>query len=328
MERPILLSAIVLLLALPVAGQSDSVEVEHAVPARLAPRSLLLDAASAGERLIVVGERGHVLLSDDAAASWRQVDVPTRAMLTGVFFHDDRLGWAVGHDAVILRTQDGGESWERVHYAPEEERPLLDVWFRDPRNGFAIGAYGFLLSTADGGESWTSQMIGAPPEEDDEFALGDDLHLNHVARSAAGRLYIAAEAGTVYRSDDDGESWLSLPSPYEGSFFGTLPLEGDSLLLFGLRGHLYRSEDAGQSWRELDSHTEAMLTGGLVLDDGTVLLAGLAGTLLVSRDGGREFELQEQADRQGLSALLQASDGGLVLVGEFGVTKLEFSVQG
>ncbi|NIN72690.1 MAG: sialidase, partial [Gemmatimonadetes bacterium] len=49
--------------------------------------------------------------------------------------------------------------------------------------------------------------------------------------------------------------WTTLPSPYEGSFFGTLPLEGDSLLLFGLRGHLFRSDDAGESWEEIPTGT-------------------------------------------------------------------------
>ena len=62
-----------------------------------------------------------------------------------------------------------------------------------------------------------------------EIMEGSDYHLNHIARSGTGRLYIAAEAGTIYRSDDDGQTWISLPSPYHGSFFGTLPLENDSL---------------------------------------------------------------------------------------------------
>ena len=38
-------------------------------------------------------------------------DIPTRVTLTGVFMHDPHLGWAVGHDGIILGTRDGGESW-------------------------------------------------------------------------------------------------------------------------------------------------------------------------------------------------------------------------
>ncbi len=325
---------LLLLLALPgvgVAQEAAGDELDFALEKPLASRSLMLDAAAVGDLMVAVGERGHILLSRDGGRSWKQGSVPTRAMLTAVYFHDEQLGWAVGHDAVIVRTRDGGENWELVHYAPDEERPFLEVRFSDELNGFALGAYGFFLRTSDGGDSWTEFDIGADEElteEEELYGYGADYHLNHVAESSSGKLYIAAEAGTVYRSDDGGESWVTLPSPYEGSFFGSLPLDGDSVLLFGLRGHLYRSDDAGESWQELDSGTEALLTDGTRLADGTIVISGLAGTLLVSTDGGQSFDLRPQADRQGLSTVLVADDGGLVLVGEFGVHRKPVEILG
>ncbi len=303
---------------------------ESALRKPLAEKSLLLDGAVSGELLVAVGERGHILSSRDGGASWRQADsVPTRAMLTAVFLQDEEVGWAVGHDATVLRTRDGGANWDLVYSAPEEELPLLDVWFRDVQNGVAIGAYGYFLRTADGGESWSlAELAVADTDEEgveeDPFAYdaGGDYHLNHIARSDAGRIYIAAEAGTAYRSDDEGENWTELPSPYEGSFFSSLPLEGDSLLLFGLRGHLFRSDDAGETWRALDAGTQAMLTDGVRLPDGTVVIVGLEGTILVSRDGGETFSLDAQPDRQAYSSVLSLADGRLALFGEFGVTLL------
>lgn len=297
---------------------------DRSVLAPLAQHSLLLDGAVKGEMAVAVGERGHVLVSRDQGRTWDQKQVPTTATLTAVYLHDGDLGWAVGHDAVILRTRDGGDTWERIHYAPEEERPLLDLWFSDERHGFAIGAYGYFLATEDGGDSWTPRKIATTEEEEDEFYGGGfDYHLNHMARSGAGRLFIAAEAGTVYRSDDGGETWASLPSPYEGSFFGSLPLDGDAVLLFGLRGHLYRSGDAGETWIPVETSTTAMITDGIRLRDGTVVLAGLSGTLLVSRDDGRTFTLLQREDRLGISSILETTDGGLILVGEGGVRRIE-----
>jgi len=326
-RRSLLLPAL-LLLALPLQAQDPEGDVEYALVKPLASHSLLLDAVAVEGLMVAVGERGHVLISDDDGESWRQSPaVPTRATLTGVYFHDRRLGWAVGHDAVILRTRDGGDSWQRLHWAPEEERPLLDVWFADADHGFAIGAYGYFLATADGGDTWEDRVIAAADEsgEVDPYDLGGDFHLNHIARAAGRRLYIAAEAGTIYRSDDGGDSWRTLPSPYHGSFFGSLPLEGDSLLLFGLRGNLFRSDDAGESWQTIDSGTVAILNDGRRLADGTVVIAGTAGTLLVSRDGGHSFDLAPQPDRQALATVLEAGGGDLILVGEFGVHKLPAS---
>jgi photosystem II stability/assembly factor-like uncharacterized protein len=296
----------------PAAAQDDAVDNAPAILAPLANTSLMLDAALAGDRLVAVGDRGHILVSDDSGATWSQVEVPTRAMLTGITFVDDALGFAVGHDAVILRTRDAGNSWEVVHFAPEEETPFLDVWFENAERGFVIGAYGYFFVTTDGGDSWNFEPIGE-----------DDFHLYDVKRAGGGRLYMAAEAGFAYRSEDTGTTWEEMPSPYEGTFFGTLPLNGDTVLLFGLRGHLFRSEDGGDTWQELDTGTVAMLTDGIVLRDGSVLIVGLGGTALVSSDEGRSFELVDLSSRLGSSSVITAPDGSLVVVGEGGPRRLD-----
>ena len=327
------------------AGGQEEVgtEAEYALRKPLAGNSLLLDGAAAGDLLVAVGARGHILHSRDQGATWTQAEsVPTRAALTAVFLHDDKLGWAVGHDATIVHTRDGGVTWELQYSAPEEQLPLLDVWFEDANRGVAVGAYSYFLETTDGGSNWSVADFAPTAiedEEDEEAASGEDddpygygydeggdNHLNHIARSETGRLYLAAEAGTAYRSDDQGDTWVTLPSPYEGSFFSSLPLDNDSLLLFGLRGHLFRSEDAGETWRAIDLGTQAILTDGIRYADGTIVIVGLEGTLLVSRDGGETFSLAAQADRQGYSSVLPLADGGLVLFGEFGVTVLSASV--
>ncbi|HLA73527.1 MAG TPA: hypothetical protein VK624_18620 [Steroidobacteraceae bacterium] len=292
----------------------------------LAPQSLLLDLAVAGNRLVAVGERGHVLLSDDQGATWRQAkSVPTRAMLTAVFFADNTYGWAVGHDETIINTVDGGETWTRSHFAPEAQQPLLDLWFANRVSGIAVGAYGAYFTTNDGGRHWASGKFAPPPaarKDGSAVPAADepppDYHLNRIV-GVGNRLYVAAEGGQLYRSDDRGARWRALPSPYEGSFFGLLPIRGDGLLAFGLRGHLYRSADAGETWHELESHTTAMLTDGIAINDLRVVIGGLAGVLLVSGDAGETFRLTQQDDRKGVAALLPGPAGAVIVAGEGGV---------
>jgi len=282
--------------------------------------------AAAGERLVAVGDRGVIVFSDDRGASWIQADsVPTQALLTGVCFIDARRGVAVGHDEVVITTADGGRTWQRTHYAPQAQRPLLDVWCGGGQV-IAVGAYSTYLTSADGGASWqeTSFRPAPPPAAAHPAQDGtrNDYHLNRIVSADAARLYIAAEAGHLYRSDDGGRTWMTLASPYAGSFFDVLPLGAQVVLAFGLRGNLYRSEDAGASWRRLDTHTVELLDGGARLADDAVAIVGLAGVVLVSGDGGRTFTLQQQAERAGLAAALGVGHLRLAVGGENGARLL------
>ncbi|PLX80889.1 MAG: hypothetical protein C0616_06660 [Desulfuromonas sp.] len=288
----------------------DDLQAAESVLSPLVDQSLLLDCSYVDGLGVAVGERGHVLRSEDDGQNWEQVKVPTRATLTGVFFLDRNRGWIVGHDQVILRTVNGGKSWSLIYSAPQQESPLLDVWFADAEHGFAVGAYGRYLETRDGGVHWRARLVS-------EY----DYHFNHILVDRQ-KLFLVGEAGTILRSSDQGGSWEPITSPYEGSFFGGLSLGDDNLLIYGLRGHLYRSETGGESWQPLDSWTESTLTSGSLLEDGTVLLAGLGGVVLASHDGGKTFVLHMQLDRKGFSALCPADRQAVIGVGEFGVKRL------
>jgi len=255
-------------------------------------------------------------------------------MLTAVYFHDANRGWAAGHDAVIIGTRDGGKIWQLLHYAPEFEAPFLDVWFSDDRNGIAIGAYGLYFTTNDGGKTWADSDLvvekklqnDAEPDDGSDFAEFYQLHLNSIAESPDGTLYIAAEAGRIYRSDNRGRTWVELASPYAGSFFDVLTLRDGTVLVFGLRGHLYRSVDRGRSWQAIETPVNEMLTNGIQLEDGRVVIVGLGGTVLISQDG-KNFTVKETATRTGYSALVQ-NDGVLTLVGENGIDSITIANAG
>ena len=333
------------------AAALDGLEPDSAEIAPLAARTMILDAVEVDGDFIAVGDRGHILISTDGGENWTQQAVPTRVMLTAVWFRDRQTGWAVGHDALVLKTTDGGATWTPKYYAPDPEQPLFDVWFDgEGRRGLAVGAYGFLLTTSDGGETWEAGSLEAttwePPSEDaggeddpagDAFAEADEealeeegfddwddveggVHLYKIAAADDGTLYVGAEAGNVYRSDDGGETWLNMPTPYDGSFFGILPAGGETVLAFGLRGNLFVSPDRGESWSQLETPEPVSLNDGVLLDDGQVVLVGMAGTLLVGTTAGG-FELIQQEDRKAIVQVLK-QNGSLVLFGEAGAVKV------
>ena len=108
MSRVLLLAALICALVAasateqaPATDQAAAEPVRAAEPARLAAKGLLIALAVAGKRLVAVGDRGIVVLSDDRGASWTQAEhVPSQALLTGVCFLDPQHGVAVGHDEV------------------------------------------------------------------------------------------------------------------------------------------------------------------------------------------------------------------------------------
>jgi photosystem II stability/assembly factor-like uncharacterized protein len=269
---------------------------------------LMLDGLALDDGLVVVGERGRVFLSQDGM-EWRTVATPTRATLTALAAVDGRHLVAVGHDEVILRSEDGGEHWRLVHQDPEADGPLLAVWFDAGGHGLAAGAYGRMLESRDGGASWQAADLES-----------GDPHLNAIARAADGRLLIAGEAGALLRSSGDGKGWETLDSPYAGSYFDLLPTPDGALLAFGMRGHLYRTRDAGEHWEAIAIDSDHSLFGGRILADGRALLVGQNG-LLLREEGGQGFVELEVLNRNTYTDVLPLADrDGLVLVGEGGVT--------
>lgn len=288
-----------------------------------APEAAMLAVATVGNRLVAVGERGIVLLSDDGGASWRQAKVPVSVSLTALQFVDRRTGWAVGHLGVVLRTDDGGESWrlqldgiaaaERAAANPAgarsgqsllkdgPDKPFLDLHFWNSRDGMIVGAYGLAFRTEDGGASWTSVMDALPNP--------DGLHLYGLRTgkgAGADDLYIVGEQGLMLRSTDRGRSFTPLDSPYPGSWFGLTVFDDGALLAYGLKGNVYRSTDRGDHWDKVEMPGETGISA-IAQGGGQALAVDQAGAVLESRDAGRRFALVQ---RTGLPLTGAAFAGG------------------
>ncbi|MFZ9837704.1 MAG: WD40/YVTN/BNR-like repeat-containing protein [Opitutaceae bacterium] len=291
---------------LPVAGAAGEAVV---------PRGLLLDGAVSGSRAILVGERGSIWLSSAPGTGWRRAESPTRTTLTGVALAPPTgdgapgIGWAVGHDALVLGTRDGGVTWSRQYQGEDLQDSFLDVLALDARRAIAVGAYGIYLSTADGGATWERRQVRE-----------GDAHFNRITRSAAGTLFLAGESGTLLRSRDEGLNWTPLRAPYEGSFHGVLPLDRRTLIAHGLRGHLYRSVDEGDTWQEITPPVVGLLATGLRLRSNLILIGGPPRALALSRDYGRTFSLIPGAPATAVAELLELPDGGILALGEAGAT--------
>jgi photosystem II stability/assembly factor-like uncharacterized protein len=283
-----------------------------AVSAAPAPRVLLLGAAESMTGIVAVGERGTLLLSADQGVNWDAIASPTTATLTAVSFAPGGTdGWAVGHDATILHTTDGGRTWQLQWQGENLEDSWLDVFALPDGRVLVIGAYGLALATDNAGQSWSRLVV-----------QDDDSHLNRIVRRNDGVLFIAGERGTLLRSADRGVSWDAILAPYDGSFYGLLPLQSGALLAYGLRGHVYRSNDDGENWEVAPTDSHALLAAATT-SEGKIWLAGQSRTLLSSDDDGISFSATRGSLTTAIAFLLSLPNGTVLAFGEAGVQPLK-----
>lgn len=322
-----LLAALLLVLAgaqpaLAQGGGPITLKTTPADPRAGAAASTLLAVAQAGPRLVAVGERGVVLLSDDGGRQWRQArSVPASGTLTALSFADARHGWAVGHWGLVLHTQDGGETWRIQHQELEQDQPLLAVHFADARRGVAVGLWSRVMVTQDGGARWEPVALSARHPSEDAGAKPLDVNLFSLFPGRDGALYATAEQGLVLRSRDLGRQWEVLPTGYAGSLWAGVALANGDLLAGGLRGTLLRSTDNGRSWNRVDHPGRSSITGLAQSGAGEVVGAALDGVVLVSKDG-QAFELHQSASRVGYTGALAPDGGAPVLVSKQGACLL------
>jgi photosystem II stability/assembly factor-like uncharacterized protein len=307
-------------LALAAAPASSWRDVLDAPAAKspLAQRALINGLAQAGDRLVAVGQRGHVLLSDDQGKSWRQAEVPSSSDLVAVAFPTPTQGWAVGHDGVVLRSTDAGTTWTRVldgrqagalmleHYQREAakpgdekaaaavlreaerfaaqgaENPFLDITFENASTGYLVGAFGLIFRTSDGGASWQPLLHATENPK--------ALHL-YAVRAVGGEVYVAGEQGLLLKLDRSAPGagqFRALELPYKGTLFGITGTPR-ALLVHGLRGTLLRSADAGRSWQPVNTGLQVGLTASHTDAQGRIAIVSQAGHVLISRDDGTSF---------------------------------------
>ncbi|RJF99998.1 glycosyl hydrolase [Noviherbaspirillum saxi] len=333
-----------LALALPLAASAASFQDVLDTPAKesaLATKSLLNGVVSAGKRVVAVGQRGHIVYSDDEGKSWRQAGVPVSSDLLAVTFSSPQKGWVVGHDGVVLHTADGGATWVKQldgrsagklmasFYAkqaatgelgsPEQsaalfdeaerlarqgaENPFLDVWFADDNTGFIVGAFNLIFRTGDGGKNWEPWFHRTENPT--------RMHL-YAVRQVGGALYISGEQGLVLKLDEAGNRFAAMDTGYKGTYFGVNGSK-DAVVVFGLRGNAYRSIDGGKQWAKIETGLQDGITGATSCGDNRLILVSQSGRMLASDDAGEHFR-PVKLDQPGPASAVACTSGDVVVI--------------
>lgn len=293
-------------------------------PAPQSPRAagqMMNGLTRAGERLVAVGARGTIVYSDDDGRSWHQAAVPVAVMLTALHFPTPRLGWAVGHDGVILHTQDGGVTWQRQFDGHQANTQML-IWAKAQveraRQALAAATEGQRQAAEDALAAAEDSLAGF----EQSVGFGPSQPFMGVWFGDPQKGYAVGAFGMAFVTRDGGRQWTllsdRLPNP-EGLHLYALSAPAPGVLLIaGERGLLLRSSDGGERWQAQTGLAEGGLYGLASLADGSRLFAfGFDGVVLQSSDLGQRWQAIDSGTRSALyGAALAGSE--LILVGNNG----------
>lgn len=234
----------------------------------------------------------------DAAEYYKSVPHPVRGgyPLMDVQFIGDK-GWAVGAMGTVMRTEDGGETWEQVFLQSDDD--LYRVDFVDEQHGWAAGGririaetnesmrhdkrggYASIYSTEDGGKTWVCQY-----GERGRLLFGLDFIDKNIG-------YACGERGFLLKTEDGGAHWDELKTTGTLHWlYGLSFRDKNTGFAVGLRETVLKTADGGKSWTEVEAASDRRPYGfqpiyrDITFNGNTGCIVGQNGSLLMSHDGG------------------------------------------
>ncbi len=288
----------------------------------LAPKDLLTDVARAGDRLVAVGARGHIIYSQDAGKSWKQARVPVSTLLTAVYFPSAEQGWAVGHGGVVLHSADGGLTWSKQLDGIAEAKMVinqLETQVADVKQQLASAA----SDQKNQLENRLQQLQANLSDAQYDQKIGPWKPLLDVWFGNDRTGFVVGSYGLIFRTDDGGKTWQNwadrIPNPNQYHLNSIAEITGGALFIVGEAGNIFESTDQGDTWTALHSPYQGSLFG--VMGTGNVnevLTFGLRGHIFRSDDLGKHWQAVPSDSDSTLNSGTRDANGRIVLTGNDG----------
>jgi len=228
---------------------------------------------------LVAGKKMYV--TRDAGQTWQETKIfQAGDFKTGtpeflsIRFADKKRGMVVGSvlnregdviDSLVMRTEDGGETWQRLSVPSKTELFHLD--FHGSSHGWIVGDEGVILATSDAGASWRLQ------------ASRTSLPLYNVDFRDDDEGYAVGKSGTILRTENGGANWLPVATNFRETFLRVDFADDKNGWIVGYSGTILRSSDKGKSWIRQESNTKANLYG-LFMGKKYGFAVGAAGSII------------------------------------------------
>jgi len=214
------------------------------------------------------------MLTMIAAPRWTTQTSGVTARLRGVSAVSEQVAWASGSGATVLRTTDGGQTWQKLHVT-DEALDFRDVDAVDAQTAYILsignGPTSRIYKTTDAGKTWKLQF-----KNDDEKAFLDAMSFwdaNHgiaFGDSVDKKFYILTTA-------DGGNTWARVPPetlPPAQANEGAFAASGTNIALFGkshawictgaaAKSRVLHTSDGGRTWQVADTPIASGQSSGI-----------------------------------------------------------------
>lgn len=243
-------------------------------------------ACSAQGFSILVGEYGQILRSQAGDTAWQSIQTGIRAGLNAVTFADSLSGWAVGEGGMIMRSVNGGRSWDTC--------AMLDHWASfnkvtatDSLHAWIAGYYGALARTSDGGRTWTEPADNLP-------TFIEDLCWEN---SLSG--WFVGEQGSIMKTTDGGDSWFAQTSNTSYYLNGIASAGNGRAYAVGDLGTILVTNDGGQTWTQAICSATTPLIAVTAYGSNLAWASGTDDAIWYTDNGGVSWEM---ISRSGIAA--------------------------
>lgn len=215
---------------------------------------------------------------------------------------DTNSAIAVGNNGTILKTDNGGNTWETVASGTTEV--LTSVTMGNAATGWICGEGEVLLKTVDGGETWSQQSPSVPGDYSGVSAV--NASVAWVAGSIPGN------GSIVMKTIDGGENWIDQSPP--GTILTDISaVDSQTAWAIEFGDGVYRTTNGGDAWTFVDTPSQGIQSRIQAFSGTTAYIVGHSGQFMKTTDGTNwtRTVLNKSIDLRGL-AFLNTSTGWVV----------------
>lgn len=192
-----------------------------------------------GLDVFVIGNAG-ALIHNNGMDTWTSIDLQTTNNLRSIHFVNERIGFIGLDRGVILKTDDGGDTWTDIQANVEGVSSVSNIHFIDENHGFIAG-FNYMQVSFDGGSNW-SYVQGFEPQPGQLFQLQEVQFLNDQVG------YTCGDVGLMYKTTDGGTSWTQQTTGTTESLQDMKFINESVGFACGFEGTIIYTLDGGENW--------------------------------------------------------------------------------